>query len=197
MTWPGRTSIGRMDARASADPALAIRGAYLTFSDGSSLNAQPDAAGDMAFSFRERDVTWARLTVTTAADKATSVGLSSLRFGDDEPLPAGAGRGPIGGGLASSSSSAGSSPSMAVDAGSAVAPAATGSAWRSGGVGEQWLQVDWPEPHELASVQIYGSPDGRALSRRVGSSLVTGALFRSAGLRQVTGCRRLSHSCRG
>ena len=162
VSWSSPVSIGHVEARAASDAALAIAAAYLTFSDGSSLSIRPDRNGDLSASFHERNIRWARLTVSAVTDPATTaVGLSTLRFSDDNALPAlntAVEDEPVGT-VTASSSAATTTPQAIVDGTPIRGSAELGAPWRSATAGPQWVDIAWTQPREIASVQIYGSPD--------------------------------------
>ena len=160
VTWQSEVAVGRVDIRAAADPTLAPKDGFLTFSDGSSLNVRFDYHGDFVASFHTRRVQWARLTVSaTEQPTASAVGLASMNFTNENPLPlpdttrddAGVSR------ATASSSASPTVPGAVVDGGGGAAD--LGASWRSAGAGPQWIDIRWRDPRELSSVQIYGSPD--------------------------------------
>lgn len=184
VTWSKPVPIGRVEIRAAADPTLAIADGYLTFSDGSSLSLRPDGSGDLGTSFHERRIRWARFTITAPRNPAvTAVGLSSLRFTDDDPLAPAAMQGDSTSTVTASSSTATTTPRGVVDGSPARGPAALGAPWQSAASGPQWVDIAWSRPREIATVQIYGSPsgDGQAPSGRLefgdGSVIEVGAIL--------------------
>jgi hypothetical protein len=183
-TWSSPHPVGRIEARAPADPTLAIRDAYLTFGDGSSLVARPDAAGDIVFAFTERRVDRATLTVTAAREGATTVGLSSLRFAADDSVPSS----DTEAGLPSLSASASTADATPlVDGAAMLSDGGTGAVWRSGAESQPWVQLNWSQPREVSSIQIYGAPDvpGTVVSGRLEFS--DGSVIPTAGVEPTAG----------
>lgn len=157
-TWSAVRPISQLTLRSPADLRVRIRGAYLAFSDGSSLAVRPDDAGDVVLSFTERTVAWATLTVTAVDAGTVAVGLSELTFDDGGALPP-AGEPVLPHLVGTASSSApGSDPSALVDAATTL-PDNTGSVWRSGPGTSPWVQVAWSAPREVSAVQVYGAAD--------------------------------------
>ena len=186
VSWAKSVSIGRIDVRAASDPALAIADAYLTFSDGSSLAVRSDGNGDLSTSFRERRVRWARFTVSAPrSPAAAAVGLSTLRFSDDDALQleSADAENDVANAVTASSSTPATPPGGLVDRTPAPEPADLGASWRSAEAGPQWVEIGWTRPREVAVVQIYGSPDadGRVASGRLefgdGSVIKVGAVL--------------------
>lgn len=184
ITWPKPVPIGHLEVRGASDPALAIADAYVTFSDGSSLSVQAGPNSDATTSFHERRVRWARFTVSASREPAaTAVGLSSLHFSDDDALASsGTGSDPTSTVTASSSTPM-STPHAVIDGAPLGGSAALGATWRSATAGPQWVKIAWSRPREIATVQIYGSPDGagQATSGRLefgdGSVIEVGAIL--------------------
>ena len=157
-TWSAPRPVGHLEMRSPTDPTVSIRGAYLTFSDSSSLAVRPDAQGDLSVAFVERSVAWATLTVTAVDPGANAVGLAALTFDDDGALPRPSE--PVLPRLigTASASAAGSDPAALVDATPSL-PDHRGAVWRSGPGPDPWVQVAWSVPREISAVQVYGAAD--------------------------------------
>ncbi|WP_375401446.1 family 16 glycosylhydrolase [uncultured Amnibacterium sp.] len=193
MTWSRPTTVNRIAWRAPARST--IQSAMASFSDGSTLMLTTDSTGDVGVHFPARTVREAVITVTAVRGSAATVGLASLAIDrqGSAPVTTGGDAAASAQPRASSSMSGGSAKGL-VDGAARLSTGALGAGWSSApGDDRPWVELRWPTPQTLTSVQLYGpsrsanGPTRGDLRFSDGSQLTVGAVRGDTGMPTTIG----------
>ncbi|GAB4082270.1 family 16 glycosylhydrolase [Modestobacter muralis] len=154
LAWSSATEVDHVEVATTGAAGTGFDSAALEFDGGPSMLLTTDAEGMASVDFPARRVSSVRLVIATVPDGTASVALTSLTV-DDSGSPVLTS--PPAAGVTTATSSAPDAPAL-IDGD--VARGATGDSWTAPPGGDAWVQLAWPQPRLVASVQVFGPAEG-------------------------------------
>ena len=153
LSWVQPTRVDHVAVRAPEGAGPAFTTASLRFDGADAVLLTADADGTVAADFPARTVSSVQLVVATVPKGATSVALSSVTVDDSgRPVATDAqNAGPV----TAAASSAGQSAGALLDGD--MGQGRAGDSWTADAADPApWVELSWPTPRQLASVQVLG-----------------------------------------